>query len=455
MILLLGGTSESVAVAEAIAGAGYKVLVSAATDVPLESSSHANLTRRQGRLNEEAMAELVRRQHIRAIVDVTHPYASAVRATAAHVAEQMHIPYLTYVRPGSVTRQDNVRHVPSHEDAATAAFSYGKPVLLTTGSRNLTPYMEEARRTRLPLVARVLAHEESVAACLAAGLPEDCIVTGRGPYSVEENRCLLRDYGVGVLVTKDSGDRGGVREKLEAARLEGCQVVVVDRSGLPAVDACGSLSELIGGLKQCLPATPTVVAFDLESVLVPEIWETVATVTGIAGLAKTTRDIADYDVLMAERMRLCRENGLTLSLLRDIVSDMEPLPGVVEFLAWVQESMLAVIVSGTFHELAAPVVEKLGCPLMICNHLEVDEDDYLCGHRAHHPSGKAGAIDHFQRLGFQVLAVGDSFNDLGMLQAADMGILIRPSEAVREIAGQLPVVWNLEELKTELHKCQA
>ncbi len=66
------------------------------------------------------------------------------------------------------------------------------------------------------------------------------------------------------------------------------------------------------------------------------------------------------------------------------------------------------------------MVEKLGCPLMICNHLEVDEDDYLCGHRAHHPRGKAGAIDHFQRLGFQVLAVGDSFNDLGMLQAADM-----------------------------------
>ncbi len=362
MILLLGGTSESADVAEAIAGAGYKVLVSAATDVPLESPSHANLTQRHGRLNEEAMAELVRRQHIRAIVDVTHPYASEVRATAALVAEQMHIPYLTYVRPGSVTRQDDVRHVPGHEDAALAAFSYGKPVLLTTGSRNLAPYIEEARRTRLPLVARVLAHEESIAACLEAGLPEDCIVTGRGPYTVEENRRLLREYGMGVLVTKDSGERGGVREKLEAARLEGCQVVVVDRSGLPTADTCGSLSELIGGLKQCLPATPTVVAFDLESVLVPEIWETVAKVTGIRGLAKTTRDIADYHVLMAERMRLCRENGLTLSLLRDIVGTMEPLPGAVELLAWVQESMLAVIVSGTFHELAAPRGGKAGLP---------------------------------------------------------------------------------------------
>ena len=201
--------------------------------------------------------------------------------------------------------------------------------------------------------------------------------------------------------------------------------------------------------------SPAVIAFDLESVLVPEIWETVAHVTGVSDLALTTRDIADYDVLMRERIRLCREYGLTLVRLRQIVGAMEPLPGAVEFLAWVQERTLAVIVSDTFHELAAPVVEKLGCPLMVCNGLKVDQDDYICSHQAHHLRGKAGAVAHFRRLGFQVLAVGDSHNDLAMLQAADAGILFRPCPGVMATAGQLPVVKDHEELRAELTKCLA
>ncbi len=126
MILLLGGTGESAAVAEGIAEAGYEVLVSAATDVPLNAGSHANLHRRSGRLNRDGMLELVRQQHIRAIVDVTHPYASEVRATAAHVAEHMHIPYLTYVRPKSISRENTVRSVCTHEEAAKVAFALGQ-----------------------------------------------------------------------------------------------------------------------------------------------------------------------------------------------------------------------------------------------------------------------------------------------------------------------------------------
>lgn len=289
-------------------------------------------------------------------------------------------------------------------------------------------------------------------ACLEAGLPEDCIVTGRGPFTVEQNRALLRQFEIGVMVTKDSGDRGGVREKLEAARLEGCEVVVVERPELPTTRVCASLPELIGGLRQSLPASPVVAAFDLESVLVPEIWQAVAQVTGVQQLALTTRDIADYNVLMEQRMRLCREHGLSLARLREIVRAMQPLPGAVEFLAWVQTRMLAVIVSDTYHELAGPVVEKLGCSLMVCNALSVDEQGYISGHRPHHALGKAGAIQHFQRLGFQVLAVGDSYNDLRMLQTANAGILLSPCSGLVERAGGMSIVWNLEALKAELNK---
>ncbi len=452
MILLLGGTGESAAVAEGIAEAGYEVLISAATEVPLDSGSHANLYRRSGRLNEEGMLELVRGQRIRAIVDVTHPYASQVRATAAHVAERMRIPYLTYVRPKSTCQGKGVRGAPTHEEAAEVAFATGKPVLLTIGSKHVAPYVIAARRKNALLVARVLDHADSVQACVEAGLPEDCIVTGRGPFTVEQNRALLRQFEIGVMVTKDGGDRGGVREKLEAARLEGCEVVVVERPELPTTRTCASLPELIGGLRQSLPVSPVVAAFDLESVLVPEIWQTVAQVTGVPRLALTTRDIADYNLLMEQRIKLCRENGICLAQLRKIVGAMQPLPGGVEFLTWVQARMLAVIVSDTYHELAGPVVEKLGCSLMVCNALTVDEQGYISGHRPHHLLGKAGAIQHFQRLGFQVLAVGDSYNDLKMLQTADAGILLSPCSGLVERARGMSIVWNLEDLKTELNK---
>jgi precorrin-6A/cobalt-precorrin-6A reductase len=452
MILLLGGTGESAAVAEGIAEAGYDVLVSAATDVPLNSGSHANLHRRSGRLNAEGMLELVRGQRIRAIVDVTHPYASEVRATAAHVAERMHIPYLTYVRPKSTCQGNGVRSVSTHEEAAQVAFAAGKPVLLTIGSKHVAPYVNEARRKNVLLAARVLDHADSVQACVAAGLPEDCIVTGRGPFTLEQNRVLLRQFEIAVMVTKDSGDRGGVREKLEAARLEGCEVVVVERPELPTTRACATLPDLISGLRLALAAFPVVAAFDLESVLVPEIWPTVAQVTGVQQLALTTRDIADYNLLMDQRIKLCRENGLSLAQLRKIVGAMQPLPGAVEFLAWVQARMLAVIVSDTYHELAGPVVEKLGCSLMVCNALTVDEQGYISGHRPHHVLGKAEAVQHFRGLGFQVLAVGDSYNDVEMLQTADVGILLSPCSGLVERAQGLPIVWNLEDLKAELNK---
>jgi phosphoserine/homoserine phosphotransferase len=169
----------------------------------------------------------------------------------------------------------------------------------------------------------------------------------------------------------------------------------------------------------------------------------------------TTRDIADYDVLMRQRMKLCRENGLTLGRLREIVGKMQPLPGAVELLAWVQERMLAVIVSDTYHELAGPVVEKLGCPLMVCNGLTVDHDDYISGYHSHHLRGKAGAVKHFQRLGLQVFAVGDSFNDVAMLRAANAGILFRPCPGLMESVSELPRVWDLQDLQTELNKCLA
>lgn len=236
VIMLLGGTSETARVAEALAMAGQRVLVSTATDVPLDVGRHPNITRRCGRLAAAGMADLVHAENVCALVDVSHPYAVELRATARIVAHEVGIPYFTFLRPQACTAADGILLAANHEEAANLACEPGRPVLLTVGSRNVATYAREAAGRRIPLVARVLPHEEPVATCLAAGLPREHIVTGRGPFGVEDNRELIRRFGIGVVVTKDSGDAGGFPAKQEAAHLESCLLVVVGRATPDAED---------------------------------------------------------------------------------------------------------------------------------------------------------------------------------------------------------------------------
>ena len=449
MILLLGGTSETAPVAEALARAGYRVLVSTATDIPLAIGSHPHIEHRRGRLDAGQMTALIRERGLQALVDATHPYASAVRATAVLVAEALKLPYLRFERPGSVGKGDGALIAVDHEQAALLACESGKPILLTIGSRNVLPYALAARKAGITLWARVLDHPDSHNSCRDAGIPADHVLTGRGPFSVEENRRVIANYGIGVLVTKDSGDAGGVPEKLEAAQLENCRAIVVGRPQISG--GFHDVADLVQKLKGLFPQdAPWVLALDLESVLVPEIWERVACIAGVPEFALTTRDIADYDALMRQRILLCREHGLTLMRLREVVAAMEPLPGAVEFLAWAQKRALVVIVSDTFHELAAPVMARLGFPILICNGLTLDDDGFIGGYTMRDPAGKAGAVAHFQRLGMRVAAVGDSYNDLAMLQAADLAFLFQPAQRLLDAGVAFSPLWTFDELKTNL-----
>lgn len=241
MILLLGGTSETAKVAEALAKAGQRVLVSTATDIPLNVGSHANISRRSGRLDAVGFGKLVRRMKVAAIVDVSHPYAAELRATAEQVARGAGIPYWSYVRPGSAAAGlpavatgakagAGIKIVKSHAEAAQVACAAGRTVLLTVGSRNVAAYAEEARRRQATLIARVLPRADSLMACRNAGIPRKHIVTGRGPFSVQDNRTLIRRFSTEVVVTKDSGKAGGFPAKWDAAQEEGCLLVVVGRS---------------------------------------------------------------------------------------------------------------------------------------------------------------------------------------------------------------------------------
>ena len=230
MILLFGGTSETAGLATALAEKGQNVLVSTATDAPLEIGDHPAIKRCCGRLDETAIIELIQREEIKAIVDGSHPYAVALHATVAAAAQQAKVPCFRYQREtAAITGEDGLYFVADHDEAAALAVKLAVPVLLTTGSRQLAPYIELLQSHNIPLYARVLPHPESEQACELAGLPAESRIIGRGPFSEVENRQLIRSKKIGVLITKDSGRRGGVAEKISAARKENCRVIVIQR----------------------------------------------------------------------------------------------------------------------------------------------------------------------------------------------------------------------------------
>jgi precorrin-6A/cobalt-precorrin-6A reductase len=252
MILLLGGTSDTAPIALALAEQGHRVLVSKATEIPLEVGEHLRIETRCGPLDDDGLARLVRERGIRAIVDATHPYAVTIRARAHRVAQCLAIPHLTFVRPPSFTAgTPGVEFAVDHVAAARLAFADHRPVLLTIGARHLEPYARQAARTGIPLVVRALNGDASHAACRAAGLNDACIVSGRGPFSVEENRRQIRGFGIGVLVSKDSGEAGGSEQKLAAARAENCRLIVVARPTPPG-KPLGSIAAVLEGLAQIM-----------------------------------------------------------------------------------------------------------------------------------------------------------------------------------------------------------
>ncbi len=199
-----------------------------------------------------------------------------------------------------------------------------------------------------------------------------------------------------------------------------------------------------------MPLHPTIIATDLEGVLVPEIWIAVAERTGIEELRLTTRDVPDYDQLMKRRLRILYENKLSLGSIRAVIETLDPLPGAVELLDWVRSRTPCIILSDTFYEFAAPLMAKLGYPTLFCNSLEVDQHNMIVGYLLRQPDGKRQAVRAFKGLGFQVVAIGDSYNDTTMLGEAGAGILFRAPDNVVAEFPQFPVMHAYAELRAAI-----
>ena len=180
-----------------------------------------------------------------------------------------------------------------------------------------------------------------------------------------------------------------------------------------------------------------IICLDLEGVLIPEIWIEFARETGIQGLMATTRDIPDYDVLMRQRLDYLKMNNLRLDDIQSVISGMEPLPGAEEFLDTLRTKYQVMILSDTFYEFAHPFMRQLAWPTLLCHRLNVDNQGSVIGYELRQRDPKRNAVRALKKLNFRVLAAGDSYNDITMLEEADAGFLFCAPENVVEEYPQL------------------
>ncbi len=195
-----------------------------------------------------------------------------------------------------------------------------------------------------------------------------------------------------------------------------------------------------------------ITCLDLEGVLVPEIWIAFSEATGIPELKKTTRDEPDYDKLMQYRIKILKEHGLGLKEIQDTIAKIDPLPGAKEFLDELRSCTQAIILSDTFEQFAAPLMKKLGLPTIFCNTLEVAANGEITGYKMRCEKSKYKTVKALQSCGFETIASGDSFNDLGMIQASKAGFLFRTTDQIKKDYPQYPAFTEYSELLAAIKK---
>ena len=193
-----------------------------------------------------------------------------------------------------------------------------------------------------------------------------------------------------------------------------------------------------------------VVCLDLEGVLIPEIWIAFAERTGIADFRRTTREEPDYDQLMRYRLALLKQHGLKLADIQAVIAGMAPMDGAKAFLDELRGRFQVIILSDTFYEFAEPMMRQLGRPTLFCHQLVIDGDGFVADYTLRQPNQKAHAVNALKGLNFQVIAAGDSYNDTGMLGAADAGFFIHPPEAIVAQFPQFPVNRSYAELMASI-----
>ena len=198
-----------------------------------------------------------------------------------------------------------------------------------------------------------------------------------------------------------------------------------------------------------------ITCLDVEGVLVPEIWVAFAEESGIPELKKTTRDEPDYDKLMKWRLGVLKEHGLGLKEIQETIEKIQPLPGAKEFLDELRSFSQVILISDTFAEFASPLMEKLGRPTLFCNSLEVSGNGEITGYKMRVEQTKLTTVKALQSSGFETIASGDSYNDLGMIQASEAGFLFRSTDKIKAEYPHIPAYETYDELLGAIKKAMA
>ena len=191
---------------------------------------------------------------------------------------------------------------------------------------------------------------------------------------------------------------------------------------------------------------------DMEGVLVPEIWIAFAEASGIPELKRTTRDEPDYDKLMRYRLSILKEHHLSLKEIQETIATIDPLPGAKAFLDELRSLTQVIILSDTFEQFAKPLMKKLGWPTLFCNTLEVAPDGEITGFQMRCPQSKLTTVKALQSIGYQTIASGDSYNDLGMIQASKAGFLFKSTDQIRADHPELPAYETFDELLAAIRR---
>lgn len=195
-----------------------------------------------------------------------------------------------------------------------------------------------------------------------------------------------------------------------------------------------------------------ITCLDMEGVLVPEIWIAFAEATGIPELKRTTRDEPDYSKLMAYRIAILKEHGLGLKEIQETIAKIDPLPGAKEFLDKLRAECQTIILSDTFEQFAGPLMKKLGMPTIFCNTLEVAENGEITGFKMRIENSKYTTVKALQSIGYQTIASGDSYNDLGMIRASKAGFLFRSTEKIKQDNPDLAAYDSFDDLLAAIKK---
>lgn len=198
-----------------------------------------------------------------------------------------------------------------------------------------------------------------------------------------------------------------------------------------------------------------ITCLDVEGVLVPEIWVAFAEESGIPELKKTTRDEPDYDKLMKWRLGVLKEHGLGLKEIQETIEKIQPLPGAKEFLDELRSFSQVILISDTFAEFASPLMEKMGRPTLFCNSLEVSGNGEITGYKMRVEQTKLTTVKALQSIGFETIASGDSYNDLGMIQASKAGFLFRSTDKIKAEYPHIPAYETYDELLGAIKKAMA